>query len=259
MAPHDRFSPSQHDQILLPPSQQHNRGRTFARRCDDIRLCRRKKHILETTTKEQAPNAKVLVTQQQQENVLLRASRRVLSGARRRHTVASIKAQVCPPHQQEEIEIPPQPHREYTLQLSRKHSSLQHSPQDRELVIALHDTWYYSSNHVLVNRERMMRGIQPLMRSIALDEMARTIATMSAENCPPQTQEPDTIIPKCYHGHVLVGESIRSMHERTLLHDPQARDKLLDVDYREFGMATCKGRDGRLHLCQLFDRTRVEI
>jgi hypothetical protein len=190
----------------------------------------------------------------------LRASRRFLSAARRRHTMASIEAQVCPPQQQREIEIPPQPHRQYTLPPSRKHNSLQYSPQDREPIIALHDTWYYSSNHVLVNRERMMREIRPLMRSIALDEMARTIATMSATNCPPQPQEPDTtMIPKHYHGHVLVGESIRSIHQHTLLHDPQARDKLLDVDYREFGMATCKGRDGRLHLCQLFDRTRVEI
>jgi hypothetical protein len=289
MAPHDRSSPSHHDQILLPPSQQHEhrgRGRTFARRCDDLRLvCRRKEeHVLETTTtttQEQAAapiiiassKAVVVVIPQQQENILLRASRRVLSAASRRrrrrrlrwHTTTVAMNDVIPPQP---------PHRRCTLPPSRKHSSLQHdhdSPppqdaaEDEPVIVVLHETWYYSSNHVLVNRERMMRGIRPLMRSIALDEMARTIATISANKncCQPQEpqEEPDTstMIPKYYHGHILVGESIRSIHQHTLRHDPKARDKILDVDYREFGMATCKGQDGRLHLCQLFDRTRVEI
>jgi hypothetical protein len=233
---HTSINRHQHHDECSSPS----RGRTLSRRCN-------RGH-------EEPPR--------RESSFLSRASRKVLSvtGRQPRRNLSK----VGPAAAEEEGE----------QRRSRKHSSLlelsrpqQASQQQQTEGQHVHETWYYSANHVLVNRERMMRGIRPLMRSIALDELARTIATLSAQTglCQP--------IPSCYHGNVLYGASIRSMHERTMTtnkrrnkrrnqheHDQkQHRANVLNADFREFGMATHKGRDGQLYLCQLFDQTPIEI
>jgi hypothetical protein len=225
---------------LLKQEQSHReivpRGRTFSRRCH------RRPRKDETKEEVSRRGRQVL-----EDNFLLRDSRRVLSVSKRRHTLASSKIEPTSLKESTTGNHPNKNHQgRYTLP-SRKKNSLQPD-------VVLHETWYYSSNHVLVNRERMMRGIPPLMRSIALDEMARNIATLCEQTGQCQG------IPSFYNGNVIRGESIRSIHEQTMKLACAERENLLNTDYREFGMATHKStRDGSLYLCQLFDRTRIEI
>jgi hypothetical protein len=138
-----------------------------------------------------------------------------------------------------------------------------------------HQTWYYSSNHVLVNRERMMRGIAPLMRVVALDELARSMAMTAASMDTKPSHESslsfrsnyvtngaslDDLIESPCEGNLLHGSSIRSIHNMVMRHKCKEKDRILRENFQQFGVATYKGEDGVLFLCQLFRKTgRIEL
>lgn len=170
-----------------------------------------------------------------------RASRRILSAE---------AAELSP--QEENISS-------FRAEPSRKHNSLtasapmfwhqQQAPQRR------HQTWYYSSNHVLVNRERLTHGLRPMTRSVALDEKARQVAEWAAQgkDLKDMVQEGDA--QKFISGNVLVGGSIREIHGQTLIRETckRERNNMLNPEYREFGMGTYKDPEsGLLYMCQLF-------
>jgi hypothetical protein len=118
-----------------------------------------------------------------------------------------------------------------------------------------HQTWYYSSNHVLVNRERVANGLPPLHRRVTMDERARQVAAWAAQGKSLKGlisgQDSHTFC----SGNVLVGSSIRAIHEQTLerTHCQRERRNLLNPDYTEFGIGTYKdSHSGQLVLCQLF-------
>ena len=117
----------------------------------------------------------------------------------------------------------------------------------------IHSTSYFASNHVLVNRERMKRGLRPLTRNIAMDQLARENAERMAEAggaAPLQTT---------YIGNVLRGESIRAVHRSTMQNkDGRERANLLNPYFQDFGVGTAKGEDGMLYVCQLFSE-RLEL
>jgi hypothetical protein len=116
----------------------------------------------------------------------------------------------------------------------------------------IHSTSYFASNHVLVNRERMKRGLRPLTRNIAMDEMARAAAqAMSAT-------EGKSPLPATYVGNVLRGESIRAIH-RAIMQNKEGRERhnVLSPYFQEFGIGTSKGKDGMLYICQLFSERIV--
>jgi uncharacterized protein YkwD len=117
----------------------------------------------------------------------------------------------------------------------------------------IHSTSYFASNHVLVNRERMKRGLRPLTRNISMDEMARKSAQAMAESNGLNS------LKTTYVGNVLRGESIRSIH-RSTMQQKQGRERanLLNPYFQEFGVGTCKGSDGMLYMCQLFSE-QLEI
>jgi uncharacterized protein YkwD len=139
-------------------------------------------------------------------------------------------------------------HREMTRR--GKSNSLMDLVQYKEEEI--HSTSYFASNHVLVNRERMKRGLRPLTRNIAMDDMARKSARAMAES--------NGLNPLCttYVGNVLRGESIRSIH-RSTMQQKQGRERanLLNPYFQDFGVGTCKGSDGMLYMCQLFSERLV--
>lgn len=117
----------------------------------------------------------------------------------------------------------------------------------------IHSTSYFASNHVLVNRERMKRGLRPLTRNIQMDELARTNAERMAGSAGAAP------IQATYVGNVLRGESIRAIHRATMLNkEGRERGNLLNPYYQEFGVGTCKGPDGMLYVCQLFSE-RLEL
>lgn len=140
-------------------------------------------------------------------------------------------------------------HREMTRRA--KSNSLADLVQYKEEEI--HSTSYFASNHVLINRERMKRGLRPLTRNIAMDEQARKSAEAMANSNglnPLQTT---------YVGNVLRGESIRSIH-RSTMQQKQGRERknLLNPYFQDFGVGTAKGEDGMLYMCQLFSE-RLEL
>ena len=141
-------------------------------------------------------------------------------------------------------------HREATRRVG-KSSSLADLVQYSEEEI--HSTSYFASNHVLVNRERMKRGLRPLTRNIAMDELARDNAKAMAES--------GGVAPirATYVGNVLRGESIRAIH-RSTMQQKQGRERanLLNPYFQDFGVGTCKGKDGMLYMCQLFSE-RLEL
>ena len=155
----------------------------------------------------------------------------------------------------EEDKMPPR--RANSMMLSRekgrrgKSNSLADLVQYKEDEI--HSTSYFASNHVLVNRERMKRGLRPLTRNIAMDELARKSAEAMAET---NGLNP---LPATYVGNVLRGETIRTIHRSTML-QKQGRERanILNPYFQDFGVGTCKGSDGQLYMCQLFSE-RLEL
>lgn len=125
-----------------------------------------------------------------------------------------------------------------------------------------HDTWYFSSNHVLVNRERMMRGIAPLMRNTKLDGFARMVAQGAADRG--QATDVDDLREEAndlkVDGTILKGESIKSIHQEVMKTNCKSRDRILKKSFQQFGVATCKRDDGLLVLVQIFSKQgRLEI
>jgi len=117
----------------------------------------------------------------------------------------------------------------------------------------IHSTSYFASNHVLVNRERMKRGLRPLCRNIAMDDLARKSAEKMAESNGKES------IPTTYVGNALRGETIRSIHRSTMLQKAgKERTNILNPYFQDFGVGTCKGADGTLYMCQLFSE-RLEL
>lgn len=117
----------------------------------------------------------------------------------------------------------------------------------------IHSTSYFASNHVLINRERMKRGLRPLHRNIAMDELARksAMAMASSNGLNP--------LATTYVGNVCRGESIRSIHRSIMLSKlGRERQNLLNPYFQDFGVGTCKGEDGQLYMCQLFSE-RLEL
>lgn len=147
---------------------------------------------------------------------------------------------------------------------SRKKSSLVLAPQHQQQTITprqtplrRHQTWYYSSNHVLVNRERLAHGLPPLTRSVALDETARQVAEGAAQG--ESLSEMLSHTRTFQSGNVLVGDSIRTIHGQTLARSDCQRERknLLHPDYTHLGVGTYKDPStGLLYLCQLFGSTQ---
>eukprot|EP00533_Pseudo-nitzschia_delicatissima_P013377 CAMPEP_0197282698 /NCGR_PEP_ID=MMETSP1432-20130617/24530_1 /TAXON_ID=44447 /ORGANISM="Pseudo-nitzschia delicatissima, Strain UNC1205" /LENGTH=527 /DNA_ID=CAMNT_0042749671 /DNA_START=194 /DNA_END=1777 /DNA_ORIENTATION=+ len=155
----------------------------------------------------------------------------------------------------EEDRFPPR--RANSMMLSRekgrrgKSNSLADLVQYKEEEI--HSTSYFASNHVLVNRERMKRGLRPLTRNIAMDDLARKSAQAMASS------NGLNALPTTYVGNVLRGETIRTIHRSTML-QKQGRERanILNPYFQDFGVGTCKGSDGNLYMCQLFSE-RLEL
>jgi Cysteine-rich secretory protein family len=118
-------------------------------------------------------------------------------------------------------------------------------------------TWYYSSNHIMVNTERTKNKVHPLTRKSELDAVARSHAQdMACKDHLYHTTSSELqrrIGRPCRRIGVNVfrGENIRAMHNEMILSPSDARN-MLDDRYFEFGMATARGPSGDLLLCQIF-------
>jgi uncharacterized protein YkwD len=118
-------------------------------------------------------------------------------------------------------------------------------------------TWYYSSNHMLVNQERIKRAIAPLVRMRELDEIARkNVDAMARENrafhsnpnfLKIRFQRPARRLGE----NVAKGSSIRAIH-KAMMATRSDSNNIADRRYTHMGMATAKASDGELFICQIF-------
>lgn len=133
---------------------------------------------------------------------------------------------------------------------SDKEIILKKKPQQRELP----STWYFSSNHVLVNRERTKRNIPTLFRCSKLDALAREHATAMVRNGDVFLSETLNIVGKHHRlgQNAASGTNIREMHRYMMKKSKGDKNNLLDSRYKNFGMGTAQSPDGRLYLCQIF-------
>lgn len=118
-------------------------------------------------------------------------------------------------------------------------------------------TWYFASNHIMVNKERTERMVAPLVRLKELDEIARDHAEDMASKRTLFHSDPHEIRAKFnrtsrrFGENVGRGVSIKAIHEAMMMIRSD-RNNILDRRYTNFGMATARGSDGLLYMCQVF-------
>jgi uncharacterized protein YkwD len=164
-------------------------------------------------------------------------------------TIATIPVEVVQ-HASEPIET----HSELALDLPTPSSKLPSSGKRQPVP----STDYYSSNHVLVNRERVRRNVEPLQRCRYLDDLASFHAQEMAERLEVfhsgGLDECQSRLKSRWVGeNVQCGTDIRSMHHISMnMRGHSNRTNLLSRYLNQFGMGTAKGADGLLYMAQLF-------
>lgn len=118
-------------------------------------------------------------------------------------------------------------------------------------------TAQFANNHIMVNTERTKRAVPALKRSSDLDAIARWHAeTMAAETTVRHSDARELqskLDGPCNHlgSNVATGESIRVIHNE-MIHNKGDLRNMTDRRYKQMGMATSRGSDGQLYLCQIF-------
>mmetsp|Transcript_29636 Transcript_29636/g.48905 ORF Transcript_29636/g.48905 Transcript_29636/m.48905 type:complete len:292 (-) Transcript_29636:71-946(-) len=117
-------------------------------------------------------------------------------------------------------------------------------------------TWYYSSNHILVNKERIKRNAIALTRRVELDALATERAQKMAQDEAVQHGVPEDIQFRLhpvrrFGENVASGASIRDIH-KDMIQNAADLNNMVDRRYTHMGMGTAKSEDGTLYLCQIF-------
>jgi len=117
-------------------------------------------------------------------------------------------------------------------------------------------TWYYSSNHILVNKERVKRNVHALTRRIELDALATERAKKMAAEGKVQHGVAEDIQVRLYPcrrfgENVASGASVRDIH-KDMIRNAADLNNMVDRRYMYMGMGTAKSEDGTLYLCQIF-------
>ena len=118
-------------------------------------------------------------------------------------------------------------------------------------------TWYYSSNHIMINTERSKNNRHPLVRKNYLDEAARWHAAnmakegrlfhAKADDLKEKVGRPSRILGV----NVFRGDSIRAIHNK-MMQSPADVSNMLDERYIDFGMGTANSAEGDLLLVQIY-------
>lgn len=118
----------------------------------------------------------------------------------------------------------------------------------------------FGGNHVLINRERVKRSIQPLCREKQLDELAAKHAKKLAV----LEKMEHSSLKKTMRGILengparLIGENVSrgktalDIHDKMMLKHPQERNNILDRRFTSFGVGSAKSASGVLYIVQMF-------
>lgn len=118
-------------------------------------------------------------------------------------------------------------------------------------------TWYFASNHIMVNQERTRRTIAPLVRMRELDAIAREHAERMASKDSLFHSTPIDLAAKFNRPSRRLGENvgkgatIREIHQ-SMMKIRSDKNNILDRRYTHMGMATAQSSDGTIYLCQVF-------
>jgi uncharacterized protein YkwD len=118
-------------------------------------------------------------------------------------------------------------------------------------------TGQYINNHILVNQERCKRVVHALKRSRELDAVARWHAEIMASEGVVRHSDPSQLQAMledsgtCLGENVASGDSVQMMHREMIKNVSDLRN-MTDRRYKEMGMATAKGENGEIYLCQVF-------
>ena len=116
----------------------------------------------------------------------------------------------------------------------------------------------YLSNHILINRVRIERGVPKLRRSRYLDSLAQDYANEAAQlenfHVSQHTiEELRNLLGSERVGQNLCrGKSMLEMHNAAMAVAGPPRNNILSKNFHEFGMATARAENGKLYMVQFF-------
>jgi len=116
---------------------------------------------------------------------------------------------------------------------------------------------HFANNHIMVNCERTKKNLRPLTRKSELDAFARRRAeTMAAANDLFHTDRND-LKNKIGHQSNYLGESVARGPSIRIIHKQMVErtgdlTNMLKLEYGQMGMATARGANSELYLCQIF-------
>lgn len=123
----------------------------------------------------------------------------------------------------------------------------------------LHQDWYgFSSNHVLINKERAEKSLRPLTRRSELDAAAKAHAESMARRGRVYRINISGLREKLglngvlLDANVAVGRTIEDIHRKMMSRPFSGKTNILDHRYAHFGIGTGKGGSKKLYVCQIF-------
>ncbi len=118
---------------------------------------------------------------------------------------------------------------------------------------------YFSSGHVMINKERAERNRAPLLRSRLLDDLASEHAHKMAlcgtlQHSVDSLDELKEMLQSVNAGeNIQRGKSIREMHAIMIKQRRSASClNIMSSKFTQFGIGTAKGTDGQLYMVQFF-------
>jgi uncharacterized protein YkwD len=115
---------------------------------------------------------------------------------------------------------------------------------------------FISGNHMLVNKERIIRHLPALRRRVELDQLAKERAEIMAKAGRVRRGDRKYMLSRLspctsYAENVACGTSIIEIHNKMLTIDSDVNN-MIDKCHTEFGMGTSKARNQKIYLCQIF-------
>ena len=125
-----------------------------------------------------------------------------------------------------------------------------------ETIDNMPETRFYSSNHVMINKERVLHCLPKLSRCQELDEIARNHAILMLESKKTIPELDRTY--NCKSGqdltiglNVAYGKKIRDL-QRCLMNKKCEKKNILNEEFKRMGVATAQDDKGYIYLCQIF-------
>jgi len=144
------------------------------------------------------------------------------------------------------------------------------SPRERramaEKLQDMPDTRLYASNHVMINKKRVLHNLPLLQRSNVLDEIARKHATsmaeqekvisnLDAENISILKREMDSSF--AYALNVSSGSAIREV-QKNFMKSSIPKKNILSTEVDLMGVGSAYDLKGKVYVCQIFVRSKSE-